>query len=132
MGRGGFRGGSRGSLEPPSGAEFFHFHGEFQNILVEIRQTNPPFLHLNPLFRNPGSAPVVGSHLYSQILTNPLLVEGLLRPVVPALILLHSVHFRPVITRWSGSTSRMRVISESRYTNLPSRTRLVALSVVFD
>ena len=41
------------------------------------------------------------------------------------------VHFRPVITRWSGSTCRMRVISESRYTNLPSRTRLVAVSVVF-
>ena len=42
-----------GSLEPPSGAEFFDFHGEFQNISVEIRQTNPPFLHLNPFFRNP-------------------------------------------------------------------------------
>ena len=27
---GGFRGGSRGSLEPPSGAKIFHFHGEFQ------------------------------------------------------------------------------------------------------
>ena len=51
---GGFSGGSRGSLEPPSGVEFFHFHGEFQNILAEIRQTNPP----PPLFRNPGSAPL--------------------------------------------------------------------------
>ena len=40
------------------------------------------------------------------------------------------IHFRPVITRWSGSTSRMRVISEAHYTNLPSRTRLVAVSVV--
>ena len=54
---GGFRGGSRGSLEPPSGPTLFRFHGEFQKILCEIRQTNPPFLHLNPLFRNPGSAP---------------------------------------------------------------------------
>ena len=54
---GGFRGGSRGSLEPPSGPTLFRFHVEFQKILCEIRQTNPPFLHLNPLFRNPGSAP---------------------------------------------------------------------------
>ena len=30
---GGFRGGSRGSLEPPSGAKLFNFHGEFQDIL---------------------------------------------------------------------------------------------------
>ena len=57
-GSGGFRGGSRGSLEPPSGPKLFHFHREFQEILCEIRQTNPPFLHLNPLFRNPGSATV--------------------------------------------------------------------------
>ena len=53
---GGFRGGSRGSLEPPSGPKVFHFHREFQEILCVIRKTNPPFLHLNPLFRNPGSA----------------------------------------------------------------------------
>ena len=59
---GGFRGGSRGSLEPPSGAKLFHFHGEFQEILCAFRQTNPPFLHLNPLLRNPGSAPDVGSY----------------------------------------------------------------------
>ena len=52
-----FRKGSRGSLEPPSGAKSSHFHGEFQEILCEIRQTNPPFLHLNPLLRNPESAP---------------------------------------------------------------------------
>ena len=57
---GGFRGGSRGSLKPPSGPTLFRFHGEFQKILCEIRQTNPPFLHLNPLFRNPGSAPGYG------------------------------------------------------------------------
>ena len=53
---GGFRGGSRGSLEPPSGAKLFHFHGEFKEILSEIRLTNPPFLHLNPLLKNPGFA----------------------------------------------------------------------------
>ena len=42
-----------------------------------------------------------------------------------------SVHFRPVITRWSGSTSRMRVIGEARNANLLSRTRLIAVSVVY-
>ena len=41
------------------------------------------------------------------------------------------VHFRPVITRWSGSTSRMRVIGEARNANLLSRTRLIAVSVVY-
>ena len=56
---GGFRGGSRGSLEPPSGAKLFHFHREFQEILCETRLTNPPFLHLNPLLRNPGSTFVI-------------------------------------------------------------------------
>ena len=30
--RGGFKGGSRGSLEPPFGAKFFHFHEEFQEF----------------------------------------------------------------------------------------------------
>ena len=54
---GGFRGGSRGSLEPTSGSKLFHFHGEFQYILFKIRQKNPPLVNLNPLFRNPGSAP---------------------------------------------------------------------------
>ena len=34
---GGFRGGSRGSLEPPSGPKLFNFHGDFQEILSEIR-----------------------------------------------------------------------------------------------
>ena len=34
---GGFRGGSRGSLEPPYGPKSFHFHEEFQEILYEIR-----------------------------------------------------------------------------------------------
>ena len=43
--RGGFRG---GSLEPLSGAELFHFYGEFQDILCKNRQTNPLFIHLNP------------------------------------------------------------------------------------
>ena len=41
------------------------------------------------------------------------------------------IHFRPVITRWSGSTSRMRVIGEARNANLLSRTRLIAVSVVY-
>ena len=36
-----------------------NFHGEFQEIVCKIRQTNPPFLHLNPLLRNAGSAPVL-------------------------------------------------------------------------
>ena len=34
---GGFRGGSRGSLEPPSGPKLFYFPREFQKILCEIR-----------------------------------------------------------------------------------------------
>ena len=55
----GFRGGSRGSPEPPSGAKLFYFHGECQDILCKMRQTNPPFQLLNPLLRNPGSAPVL-------------------------------------------------------------------------
>ena len=41
------------------------------------------------------------------------------------------IHFRPVITRWLGSTSRMRVIGEARNANLLSRTRLIAVSVVY-
>ena len=41
------------------------------------------------------------------------------------------LHFRPVITRWSGSTSRMRVIGEARNANLLSQTRLIAVSVVY-
>ena len=31
---GGFRGGSRGSLEPPSGPTLFNFHGAFQDIRI--------------------------------------------------------------------------------------------------
>ena len=42
-----------------------------------------------------------------------------------------ALHFRPVMTRWSGSTSRMRVIGEARNANLLSRTRLIAVSVVY-
>ena len=51
---GGFRGSSRGSLEPsrgslepPSWPKLFYFQGEFQAI----------FLSLKPLFRNPASDP---------------------------------------------------------------------------
>ena len=50
-------------------------------------------------------------------------IEVDLRPIL--------IQGRPVIRRWSGSTSRMRVIGESRNANLLSRTRLVAISVVF-
>ena len=53
---GGFREGSRGLLEPLSGADLFHCHGGISRNLCEIKETNPPFLHLNPFFRNPGSA----------------------------------------------------------------------------
>ena len=42
-----------------------------------------------------------------------------------------TIHFRPVITRWSGSTSRMCVIGEARNANLLSQTRLIAVSVVY-
>ena len=49
--------GSRGWLEHPSGPKLFHFHGEFQEVCVKLWKMNTPFLHLNPLFRNPGSAP---------------------------------------------------------------------------
>ena len=53
-----FRGGSRGSLELPSEPKLFHFHREFKEICLKLGKRTPPFLHLNPLFRNPGSAPV--------------------------------------------------------------------------
>ena len=43
----------------------------------------------------------------------------------------NELHFRPVITRWSGSTSRMRVIGEARNANLLSRTKLIAVSVEY-
>ena len=52
-------------------------------------------------------------------------------PHIPISICGLVVHFRPVITRWSGSTSRMRVIGELRNANLLSRTRLIAVSVVY-
>ena len=45
-----------------SRAKLFRFHGEFKEILSEIRLTNPPFLHLNPLLKDPGSAP---AHLHA-------------------------------------------------------------------
>ena len=34
-----------------------YFHGEFKEILSKVKLTNPPFLHLNPFLKNPGSAP---------------------------------------------------------------------------
>ena len=42
-----------------------------------------------------------------------------------------TIQYRPVIRHWWGSTSRMRVIGESRNANLPSQTRLVAVSLSF-
>ena len=55
---GGFRGGSGGSPEPPSGAKLFHFHGEIYEKSGKMLKTNPLSMYLNPPFRNPGSAPV--------------------------------------------------------------------------
>ena len=55
---------------PPSGAKLFRFHGEFKEILSEIRLTNPPFLHLNPLLKNPGSPPDIIGTLHTQIRTD--------------------------------------------------------------
>ena len=57
---GGFRGGSGGSLEPPSGTKLFQFHGEIYEESGKMLKTNPLLMDLNPLSRNPGSAP--GSH----------------------------------------------------------------------
>ena len=34
----------------PPGPNYFIFRGEFQEILCDFRETNPPFIHLNPLF----------------------------------------------------------------------------------
>ena len=54
---GGFRGGSGGSLEPPSGTKLFQFHGEIYKKLSKMLKTNPLLINLNPPSRNPGSAP---------------------------------------------------------------------------
>ena len=54
---GGFRGGSGGSLEPPSGTKLFRFHGENYGKSGRMLKTNPLFMDLNPPSRNPGSAP---------------------------------------------------------------------------
>ena len=55
---GGFRGGSGGSLEPPSGTKLFHFHGEIYEKSGKILKTNPLLMDMNPPFRNPGSPTV--------------------------------------------------------------------------
>ena len=39
---GGFRGGSGGSLEPPSGSKFFQFHGKIYEKSGKMLETNPP------------------------------------------------------------------------------------------
>ena len=49
---GGSRGGSGGLLEPPFDTKSFHLHREFSE---KITNQNP--FVLNPLSRNPGSAP---------------------------------------------------------------------------
>ena len=41
--------GVRGVHLTPSGPILFHFHGDFQEILCEIRQTNPLFSSPEPL-----------------------------------------------------------------------------------
>ena len=38
-----FRGGSRGSLELPSGPKFFHFHREFKEICLKLGKRTPHF-----------------------------------------------------------------------------------------
>ena len=69
---GGYRGDSRGSLEPPFETKLFHFHEEFPKKKQKNKKNNSinyqiirynfqikaPFVNLNPLARNPGSAPV--------------------------------------------------------------------------
>ena len=72
---GGSRGGSRGSLDPPSPSPFFkypmkmkkfglnetklfHFHGKFMKNQIELaKKTLYTFLHIKPLSRDPGNAP---------------------------------------------------------------------------
>ena len=49
--------GVQGVRSNPPLDQLLLFHGEFQDILCGIRHTNPPFIHLNPLLINPGSAP---------------------------------------------------------------------------
>ena len=55
--RGRFRGGSGGSLEPPSGTKLFQFHGEIYEKSGKVLKTHPLLMDLNPPFKNLGSAP---------------------------------------------------------------------------
>ena len=55
---GGYRGGSGGSLEPPLELNYFIFMGNFRKNEAKLRKRTP-FLNLNPLSRNPGSASVL-------------------------------------------------------------------------
>ena len=57
-------GGGGGSHEPLFETKVFNFHGEFSKnqeklIYNQVKLTNrtPPFVNLNPLSKNPGSAP---------------------------------------------------------------------------
>ena len=57
-----FIGDSKGLLEPHYGPKLFHFHGEFQDICLQLGKPNPTCLHLNPLFKNPGFTPLSINH----------------------------------------------------------------------
>ena len=62
---GGFRGGSGGSLEPPSGFKLFQFHGEIYEKSGKMLKMNPLLMDLKPPSRNPGSAPAIYRELFS-------------------------------------------------------------------
>ena len=70
---GGFRGGSGGSLEPPSGTKLFHFHGEIYEKSGKMLKTNPLLIDLNPPSRNPGSAPASVRFVLSYDFSNRIL-----------------------------------------------------------
>ena len=56
---GGFRGGSGGSLEPPSGTKLLQFHWEIEKSGKMYVDNVPLLMDLNPPSRNPGSAPAM-------------------------------------------------------------------------
>ena len=94
---GGFRGGSGGSLEPPSETKLFQFHGEIYEKSGKMLKTNPLVMDLNPTSRNPGSAP-----------ENLLLISILHNPVIESFIfflyqnmLNYSVYINNSIIVWN-------------------------------
>ena len=48
-----------GLLKPQFESKLFHFHGEFYEQLGNLIKLNSPLVNLNPLSKNPGSAPAV-------------------------------------------------------------------------